>query len=224
MEYSIFLDLALILFATKLLGFLFKRLGFPEVAGALIAGLLLGPNLLGIVGKNNIIDALAKIGVVMIMFTAGMETNFKQIKSLGSASIIITIMGVLVPFGMGFVIACMFNEGFNVPTEKLINNIYYGVILTATSVSITVATLELGKLSSKTGTAIISAAILDDIIGLVVLSYVISLKDNSVNSLQVLLNTLLFFVFAIVSGIIIHYVFKYFENFIRITDVCPYSA
>jgi Kef-type K+ transport system membrane component KefB len=213
MNENIFLHIALILLFTKVFGIFFKKIGFPEVAGALLAGLVLGPSMLGIVEGSDIIKLLAQIGVVMIMFTAGMETNLKQIKSVGVASVAITLGGVIVPLGLGFVAACLFNGGFGAPPDVLLSNLYYGIILTATSVSITIATLkELGKLSGKIGAAITSAAVLDDVIGLVALSFVISLKDVSVNSLSVLLYTLLFFVFAVVAGIIIHFVFKFLEN------------
>lgn len=214
MEYKFFLDLALILFMSKFLGIIFKRMGLPEVVGALVAGFLLGPTIFGIVKGSGFLQTLAEIGVIMIMFTAGMETDIKQIRATGKASIIITLLGVLLPIGGGFVVACLFNGGFNVPKDIILNNLYYGIILTATSVSITVAVLkELGKISTKTGTAIISAAILDDIIGLIILSYVISLKDANVNSLMVLFNTFLFFIFAIIFGIVIHFVFKYLEKY-----------
>ncbi len=213
MDYTFFLDIAIILFSTKFCGILLKRIGLPEVVGGLIAGFLIGPTLLGAVKGSNFLQTLAEIGVIMIMFTAGMETNLKQIKETGKASFVITTLGVVVPMGAGFLLACLFNGGFNAPREQILQNIYYGVVLTATSVSITVAVLkELGKLSGKTGTAIISAAILDDIIGLCILSYVLSLKDASENSLIVLLNIFLFFVFAVVFGFIMYYVFRYLSK------------
>lgn len=213
MEYKFFLDLALILFLSKFLGIFFKRLGFSEIIGALVAGLILGPTMLGFVEGSEFLQILAEIGVVMVMFTAGMETDLKKIKSTGVASVIITILGVIVPLGIGFVVACLFNGGFNAPKEILINNLFYGVLLVASSVSITVATLkELGKLSGKTGTAIVSAAIIDDIIGLLVLAYVLSLKDTSISSFSIILNTFMFFGFAVVFGFIMYFVFKFMER------------
>lgn len=211
--YHIFLDFALILIASKSLGLLMKKLGLPEVVGILLAGILLGPSVLNVVGGSDVLKTFAEVGVVMIMFTAGMETNLKQIKSAGVASVVITIMGVVLPMALGFVVACLFNGGFDAPKEQMISNLYYGTILTATSVSITVATLkELGKLTSKAGTAIITAAILDDIIGLCVLSFIIGLKNTSVSFSRIILNTLLFFVFAIGVGILVNFVFKHLER------------
>jgi len=211
--YWILLDLALILFATKSLGILMKRLGLPQVVGALLAGILLGPSVLNIVGGSNTLKTFAEVGVIMIMFTAGMETNIKQIKSAGFASLVITVLGVVIPMGLGFVTACLFNGGFHVPREQMLSNLYFGTILTATSVSITVATLkELGKLNGKAGTAIITAAILDDIIGLCVLSFIIGMKNPTVNPGRTLINTLLFFIFAIGVGLVVNFIFKHLEK------------
>lgn len=213
MDYKLYLDIAIILFSTKFLGIVLKRIGLPEVVGAILAGFILGPTLLGVVKGGDFLQGLAEIGVVLIMFTAGMETNIKQIKETGKASFYITILGVIVPIGMGFVLACLFNGGFNAPADQLLNNLFIGVVLTATSVSITVATLkEMGKMSGKIGTSIVSAAILDDIIGLIILSFMISVKDVGVNPLTVLLNTFLFFIFAIVFGFIMHMFFIYLSK------------
>lgn len=213
MNYTFLLDLAIILFATKVFGLFMRKIGLPEVVGALLAGLLIGPCLLGIVKENSTLKIFAEVGVLLIMFTAGMETNLKQIKSTGIASIVITSLGVIVPMGVGFVVACLFNGGFSTPKEQMMTNLFYGVVLTATSVSITVATLkEMGKLSSKIGTAIVSAAILDDIIVLVMLSIVIGFKNPDVNTGKILLNTGLYFIFAIVAGVIFHTIFKKLEK------------
>lgn len=190
-----------------------RKLGLPEVVGALLAGILLGPSVFGIVRGSDTLKVFAEIGVIMIMFTAGMETNLKQLKATGPASIVITSLGVIVPMGLGILVATLFNGGFHPTREQLLTNLYFGTILTATSVSITVATLkELGKLNSKTGTAIISAAILDDIIGLCILSFIISMKDTTVNPLRVLSNTFLFFLFAIGVGLIVNFLFKRMEK------------
>lgn len=211
--YWFLLDLAIILFATKSLSILMKKLKLPEVVGALLAGILVGPSVLGIVGGSSTLKTFAEVGVIMIMFTAGMETNLKQLKSAGIASLIITALGVIVPMGLGFVAACLFNGGFHGTHDQMLSNLFFGTILTATSVSITVATLkELGKLSGKTGTAIISAAILDDIIGLCVLSFIISMKNPDINTGKVILNTLLFFIFAVGVGMFINFLFKQMEK------------
>lgn len=184
--YELLLPLALILVLSKLLSIGSKKIGMPQVVGMLLAGILLG--LIKYIPGQNVFSAdvlnglsfLAKIGVILIMFSAGIETDLHQFKQVGVASVVITSLGVLFPLGFGFIVACAFNGGFTGLTQyQLLSNFFYGAILAATSVSITVATLkELGKLNSKVGTSIIAAAILDDIIGIILLSLFISIKDS----------------------------------------------
>ena len=141
-DFKIFFDLALILISTKFLGILMRKLGLPQVVGAIVAGLLLGPFALGkhaIVVETEGIRVLAQIGVVMIMFSAGLDTNLKEIKQNGVASVIITMLGVLVPLGLGYVVAGMI-YGFG--PELTLEKMFIGVILTATSVGITVEVLK----------------------------------------------------------------------------------
>lgn len=179
------------------------------------------------------IKFLAEIGVVLIMFSAGLGTNLNSIKSSGVSAIVVTSLGVIVPMGLGFLVAGLFN-GFGgtitledgLTVSKTWSNLFYGVILTATSVSVTVATLkEMHRLNGKAGTIIISAAILDDIIGVIVLSVVLSLSgagssgENTLGSLMcsndvvaVFLNVLFFFIFTIAIGVGIHYLFKYLNK------------
>jgi len=185
--YKILLPLALILVTSKMLALGTRKIGMPQVVGMLIAGILLG--LLKYIPGQEIfteetlegLSFIAKIGVILIMFSAGIETDIKQFKQTGVASVVITIMGVVFPLALGFVVACAFNGGFTSMTrQQALSNLFYGTILAATSVSITVAALkELGKLNSKVGTSIITAAILDDIIGVILLSLFISLKDSA---------------------------------------------
>ena len=210
---KIYLDVALIIIVAKLLGLVMRRLKLPEVIGALLAGLILGPNLIGVVEESELLSGLSSIGVVLIMFGAGLETNLKQIKAAGKPSVIITFAGVILPMGLGFLVACLFNGGFNTGRDQMLDNLYYGVILTATSVAITVATLkELGKLTDRAGTSILSAAVLDDIIGLVILTVVIGQKNPDSSIGKTLLFTALFFVFVVVCGFIINKLYKMLEK------------
>lgn len=223
MEYfSILLPLAMILFFSKLLSIGSKKIGLPQVVGMLIVGILLG--LIKLIPGQQIFTSftleglsfLAKIGVVLIMFSAGLGTDIKQVKATGFSATVITMLGVIVPMGLGFVVACGFNGGFADWSEETIyTNLFYGVILTATSVSVTVATLkELGKLQTKVGTAIVSAAILDDIIGVILLSLVIGLSqgDGGSSTGMVILYTALFFVAAIGIGLLLRWLFKKLER------------
>lgn len=236
---SLLLPLALILLLSKLLQMGCKRVKMPQVVGMLLAGIIIafidkipGINLLNDSARAGI-KFLAEIGVVLIMFSAGLGTNLNSIKSSGISAIVVTSLGVIVPMGLGFLVAGLFN-GFSgtitledgLTVSKTWSNLFYGVILTATSVSVTVATLkEMHRLNGKAGTIIISAAILDDIIGVIVLSVVLSLSgagssgENTLGSLMcsndvvaVFLNVLFFFVFTIAIGVGIHYLFKYLNK------------
>ena len=210
LSYDFFLDLAIILLATKLFGVAAKKLGLPQVVGALIAGLVLGPTLLNLVHESEFIDKMAELGVIVIMFTAGMETDIKQLKSTGKASLVIAMMGIVFPLAGGFLVAGVFYGNISAMTQvEFLKNVFIGVILTATSVSITVAALrEMGKLKTKTGTVIIGAAIIDDIIGIIILTILLSFGDTSVSILLVLLRILLFFIFAGIVGFSANFFFK----------------
>ncbi len=208
--YSVLLPLALIMATSKFLSKAAAKINMPQVVGMLLAGVLIG--LVNYIPGQEIltetsmegIGFIAKLGVILIMFSAGLETDIKQIKSIGAPAMVITAAGVIVPMGLGFIVACLFNGGFSTGRDILLDNLFYGVILTATSVSVSVATLkELGKLSSKVGTTVIAAAIIDDIIGVIVLSFVISMKGTNGQAqspLKVVLMTVLFFVAAGLFG------------------------
>ena len=225
--YQILFPLALILVLSKLLSIGCRKIGLPQVIGLLATGILLGlitliPNqpLITDSSKEGI-AFLAEIGVVLIMFSAGLETDIKQVKETGVASLIITTLGVVFPMGLGFLVSLVLPGSLSEP-KVLFRNIFYGVILTATSVSVTVAALkELGRLKSPIGTAIVSAAILDDIIGVIILSVIISLDgalvsgDSADIGKQIGLvfgKTILFFIFAIAIGILVRMIFKKLSN------------
>ena len=206
MSYKFLLDLALILLSTKALGLLSKKFNLPQVVGALLAGILLGPALLNILHETDFIHSLAELGVIILMFTAGLEADVKELKKTGKAATIIAILGVFIPLIGGFLVAKAFNTGTG--TKALMENIFMGVILTATSVSITVETLkELGKLSTKAGNTILGAALIDDILGIIILTVVTSLSDATVNVYIVLGKIVAFFVISIIVGIILKKLF-----------------
>ena len=238
--FSVLLPLALILLLSKLLQLGCKKIKFPQVVGMLACGIIIG--ILQYTPLNDIIlndsaraglKFLAEIGVILIMFSAGLGTSIKSIKQSGLTSIIVTILGVIVPMTFGIVVCGLFNgwsgsfearlpNGVEIVVSRSLSNIFDGVILTATSVSVTVATLkELGRLKSPIGTAIVSAAILDDIIGVIILSVIISLDgalvsgDSSDVGRQIGIvfgKTALFFVFAIIVGILVRIIFKKLSN------------
>lgn len=204
--YQFLFDLALILLSTKLLGLLTKRFQLPQVVGALLAGLLLGPAVLGAIKETTFIHASAEIGVIVLMFCAGMETDIHELKKSGKAAFIIALIGVIVPLIGGFAVAYFFNRPGVIASDAsgslFLQNIFIGIILTATSVSITVETLkEMGKLETKVGNTILAAALIDDVLGLVALTLVSSLAGGGESVGLVLLKILGFFIFAAVAGV-----------------------
>ncbi len=200
------LSLAIILLFTKALGLITRKFQLPQVVGALLAGLLLGPAALNLIQETEFIHKIAEIGVIILMFGAGVETDLSELKKSGKPSFFIALSGVIFPIIGGFGIATLFSLYKGIPFEQeFLQNLFVGIILSATSVSITVETLkEMGKLSSKTGNTILSAAIIDDIIGMIALTVITSTADTSVNIYFVLLKIVGFFFFVIAIGLIFH--------------------
>ncbi|MGU8300776.1 cation:proton antiporter [Clostridium perfringens] len=206
LSYEFLFDLALILISTKLFGLITKKVRMPQVVGALVAGVILGPAVLNVLSETEFIQKLAELGVIVLMFTAGLETDINQLKKTGKASFIIAVLGVIIPLAVGFFIASIFNKGNDVNT--ILQNVFIGIILTATSVSITVETLkEMGKLNTRAGNAILGAAIIDDILGIIALTITTSLADPSINVIIVLAKIIMFFIFAGFAGYLFHWAF-----------------
>ena len=213
MDYTYLLYIAIILIFTKVFGLLSKVIKLPQVVGALIAGIVLGPVCLNLISldKTPVLSNLSEIGVIVLMFAAGLETDIREMKKCGVASTIIALCGVIVPLVGGAVTAfCFGTADPDLSAPSLLQDIFVGVILTATSVSITVETLkELGKLSSKAGNAILGAALIDDVLGIIALTVITSLADpKSGNILIVILKILGFFAFALLFGVFFHFVFN----------------
>lgn len=211
--YEIFKDLAIIIIAAKCCGLMARKLHAPMVAGEIVAGLLIGPSVLGLVNQNDFLAQMAEIGVLMLMFNAGLGTDLRDLIKTGPKAVLIACAGVFVPLVGGFLLYSCFYGFANTGTTEFYEALFIGVIMTATSVSITVETLrELGKLKGIVGTTILSAAIVDDIIGIIVLTFVIGFKNSSVSPSKVIINTILFFVFAILVGVIFYYLFKFLDS------------
>lgn len=207
--YEILKSLAIILVSAKVCGLLAAKLKAPQVVGEIIAGLLIGPSVLGFVGQSEFIAGLAEIGVVLLMFFAGLETNLKDLAKTGWKALLIACAGVGVPLLGGYILYSCYYGFAPSGSDEFYTALFIGVIMTATSVSITVASLqELGYLKTSTGTTIMSAAIIDDVIGIIVLTFVIGMKDPSTNPVSVVTSTVLFFAGALISGIIIYKIFK----------------
>ena len=207
--YSIFKDLAIIIVFAKFFGLLARKLKAPQVVGEIVAGLLIGPSILGLVQQTDFIVQMAEIGVVLLMFSAGLGTDLKELLKTGPKAFLIATAGVFVPLVCGALLYMGFYGFAPWGANEFYEAVFIGTILTATSVSITVQTLkEMGKLKGTVGTTILSAAIIDDVIGIVVLTFVIGFKNPNSNPGKVILSTVLFFVFAVVVGYIIYKVFK----------------
>ncbi len=208
-SYLVFKDLAIIVIFAKIFGILARKLKAPQVVGEIIAGLLIGPSVLGFVDQSTFLSQMAEIGVILLMFSAGLETNLHDLIKTGLKATLIACAGVFVPLVGGFFLYRWFYGPAGVGTQEFYSALFVGVILTATSVSITVQALrEMGRLKGYVGTTILSAAIIDDIIGIIVLTVVIGLKDGGADVGAVIGKTALFFVFSIGIGFIIYQIFK----------------
>ena len=204
-SYHYLLDLALILLSTKLLGLLTQRFQMPQVVGALLAGLILGPAGLNVLTETEFISQLSELGVIVLMFSAGMGTDINELKHSGKAGFWVALLGVIVPLLMGTALAWGAAAAGLIESNGMLENVFVGTILTATSVSITVETLkEMGKLETKVGNTILAAALIDDVLGLIALTIVSSLSGGQDSIALVLLKIVLFFVFSAVVSFLAH--------------------
>ena len=206
--YNYLLSLCVILMSTKLFSIISRRAQLPQVVGALMAGLFFGPAVLGALTTkffgvqfclmpSELLSRMAELGVIVIMFTAGMETNIDELKASGKVGFVVALSGVAVPLGMGAGLMYIFDENVTFASA-----IFVGAVLTATSVSITVETLkELGKMSTKVGNTILAAALIDDILGLICLTMITGIAGEDVNLTLVLVKIAGFFVFLVIAGL-----------------------
>jgi len=209
MDYNMLRDLAIIVISAKCLGIAARNMKLPQVVGEILAGLLIGPSVLGIVEQSDFLAVMAEIGVILLMFSAGLQNKLSDLLKTGPKAFLIACAGVFVPLIMGAVLFMAFYGVSPWVSEGFYKAAFIGVIMAATSVSITVETLrEMGKLSGKCGTTIMSAAIIDDVIGILVLTFVVGFRDPSVQPLKIVVNTVLFFILAVAVGILLYKVFQ----------------
>jgi len=211
--YRILLELSIIVITAKFFGTTVRKIGAPQVVGEIIAGLIIGPSCFHLVKADQFVSYMAEIGVILLMFSAGIETNLQTLRKTGLKATFIAGAGVIVPFIMGTIMAlCLWGfDGFG--SKKFFQAMFMGAILTATSVSITVATLqELGKLKTEAGTAIMSAAIIDDVMGILVLTFILGISTGNGGYGIVLLKIMAFFAFTIIAGYITYRVFKWYDK------------
>ena len=207
--YEICKDLAIIIVFAKVFGLIARKCKAPQVVGEIIAGLILGPALLGWVEITPFISQMAEIGVLLLMFCAGLETNLKDLIKTGPKALAIACAGVFVPLAGGTLLYMLFYGFAKIGSPEFFRALFIGTIMTATSVSITVESLrEMGVLKGEIGTTILNAAIIDDVIGMIVLTVVVGFNDPTAMPLRVVRNTAIFFVLALIVGYCAYKVFK----------------
>ncbi len=200
------LPLAGILIGAKLAANASQRLGLPAVFGELMLGLLIGPSVLNWIHPNEALHLLADIGVIILMFMAGLETDVKEMRQVGRPSMLTAIGGVVLPLVGGTALGLAFEMSLN-------QALFLGAVLTATSVSISAQTLrEMGRLRSKQGITIMSAAIIDDILGVLVFAVVMSLAGEG-NLVLTLTRVVLFFPIAwLIGDRLLPWLIRYLEK------------
>ncbi|MBN2260183.1 MAG: cation:proton antiporter [Clostridiales bacterium] len=195
-EYMFLINIAAILLAANIGGIISVKFKQPAVLGQILMGIVLGA---GLIEKTELITHLAEIGVIFLMFIAGLETDVNELKESGKSSSLIAIGGVIVPF-------VLVGGAAYIVTNDLMISVFMGIVSTATSVSISVQTLrEIGQLRTKQGISILGAAIIDDIIGILLLTIVVGIvsPESSSSILVVLWKISLFFLITFVFGLII---------------------
>jgi Kef-type K+ transport system membrane component KefB len=172
---SVLLSLFVMLAAAKVMAEVFERLRQPAVVGEILAGVVIGPSLMGWVAPSDLINILAEIGVIFLLFTVGLETKPQAIFRVGTRALMVGVFGVVLPFVAGYFIAMWWGGNF-------VEAMFVGAALVATSVGITARVLaSLGLLETETSRIILGAAVIDDILGLIILSLVSSVSKGSVS-------------------------------------------
>ncbi len=205
-DSRLLLELGGIIIVTKLFMTLCMRLHIAPVFGMVLLGVFVGKSVTGIVHESEVIKFIGNIGVIMLLFIAGLETDLVTMRKTGKVSFLGAVGGVFVPMLGGYLLCYFFNH--DTP-----NCYFTGAILTATSVSVTVMTLwEMGKMKSRLGSIIINASIIDDVIGLVVLVFVLSLCCGQGNPAIALTKAFGFLILGSLAG---YYLLPYLANWVN---------
>jgi Kef-type K+ transport system membrane component KefB len=185
------LSMLLVFASAKLLAEVFERLGQPGIVGEILAGVLIGPYVLGWMAPNEILRLLSELGVMFLLFRVGLEVKSSELMQVGGTALVVAIAGVILPFGMGWGIATLWGE----PT---LESIFIGAAMVATSVGITAQVLaSKGLLQARASKIILAAAVIDDVLGLLVLAMVSSMARGAVNYLDLALTAVLAIGFTI---------------------------
>jgi Kef-type K+ transport system membrane component KefB len=184
METHGLVDILIIILAAKLGGELAERLRVPSVIGEIVAGLVVGPSLLGIVEPNELLTVLAEVGVILLLLQVGLEMDLGEMRRVGASAMSVAIVGVVVPFAAGYGVALALGQ----PSRTAM---FIGAALTATSVGITARAFgDLRMLASKESRIVLGAAVADDVIGLVILTVVVRIVEKGTFSLTSALTVL----------------------------------
>ncbi len=205
-ELKFLLDIAILLIGANIGGMLMAKINQPVVLGQILAGLIIGPALFDIVSPNEIINSFSQIGVILLMFIAGMETDLNDLKNSAGASSFIALGGIVFPFfgGLGITLLLF-------PDGGLYQGLFTGALLTATSISITVQALrEFDKIRTKTGISNLGAAIMDDVLGIIILTVIVGMAfpNNGESTVLVIVKIFVFLVIVLFAG-------KLFTSFIN---------
>lgn len=176
---QIFISIVILLAGARLLGELFRRVKQPALGGELLAGIILGPTIFGIVKPDESLDMLSTIAIFFVMLFIGLEMDIREIKRAGKAAFVISIISLTIPFFVGYQLGVFF--GFS-----LIESLFVALLLSVTSVPVSAMILmELGVLKTKIGTTVMSAAVVDDIITLLILAVILQLHSTGGTSVDV---------------------------------------
>ena len=215
--HQFFLYLAIVLITARLFSELAGRYGTPSVIGELLAGLLLGPSLLGWVTPDTTMKLLAEIGIILLRFEVGMDTDVFRLAKAGSKPIVVAIAGVVFPFGLGYLVS---HHLFDL---SLLASLFIGGTLTATSIGITVRVLtDLQRRNSDEAQIVVGAAVLDDIVGVILLAFLYQFAVSGEMSLaatgKVGAYIVLFMLISPIAAKFIGYIIAHFE---RSDDTAP---
>ena len=207
--HNFFLILFLILVTARILGEVFARMGIPSVLGELSAGILLGVSGLGLIEVNDVLKVLAEIGILLLLFEIGLDTDIKRLKDAGSKSIIVALFGAAFPFTVSaFVSYYLFDL-------TLVVSLFIGGTLTATSIGITMRVLrDLQKEHSHVAQIVIGAAVIDDILGVIILVFIYDYAITQELSITNTLNTTVFILlFLLIAPVFANFVSRYMKRF-----------
>ena len=218
--HTLFLHIAVILLTGKIFGTLFKRLGIPAVLGEVFAGIILGQSLLGWIPLSEAIKVLAELGVILLLFEVGLEADIHMLIKVGVWSTLVAVIGAVVPFAGGFAIS------YYVFDLSLISSLFIGGALTATSIGITVRVLtDLGKHKARFAQIVLGAAVLDDILGVVILAALYEFsKTKEVNleaTTSLMFHIAMFFVIAPIVARVMAKALSYVVDKLKEPEIIP---